>query len=46
LSNLPNYGPSCPIALDIALVLKGGNILHEEVRADIDQEKVARDLGV
>ena len=36
-------------ALDIAdrvLVLEGGNIVHEDARADLDQEKVARYLAV
>jgi urea transport system ATP-binding protein len=36
-------------ALDIAdrvLVLEGGNIVHEDVRADLDEEKVARYLAV
>jgi urea transport system ATP-binding protein len=36
-------------ALDIAdrvLVLEGGNIVHEDMRADLDQEKVARYLAV
>jgi urea transport system ATP-binding protein len=35
-------------AIDIAdrvLVLEGGTIVHEDVRADIDQEKVARYLA-
>jgi len=36
-------------ALEIAdrvLVLEGGNIVHEDVRADVDEEKVARYLAV
>jgi urea transport system ATP-binding protein len=36
-------------ALDIAdrvLVLEGGNIVHQDARADLDQEKVARYLAV
>jgi urea transport system ATP-binding protein len=36
-------------ALDIAdrvLVMEGGNIVHEDSRADVDQEKVARYLAV
>jgi urea transport system ATP-binding protein len=36
-------------ALDIAdrvLVLEGGNVVHEDARADLDQEKVARYLAV
>jgi urea transport system ATP-binding protein len=36
-------------ALDIAdrvLVMEGGNIVHEDTRADIDEEKVARYLAV
>ncbi len=36
-------------ALDIAdrvLVLEGGDIVHEDARADLDQEKVARYLAV
>jgi urea transport system ATP-binding protein len=36
-------------ALEIAdrvLVLEGGNIVHEDARADVDEEKVARYLAV
>ncbi len=36
-------------ALDIAdrvLVMEGGNIVHEDTRADVDEEKVARYLAV
>ena len=36
-------------ALDIAdrvLVLEGGNVVHEDARADVDEEKVARYLAV
>ena len=36
-------------ALDIAdrvIVLEGGAIVHEDVRADLDREKVARYLAV
>jgi urea transport system ATP-binding protein len=36
-------------ALDIAdrvLVLEGGDIVHEDLRADLDEEQVARYLAV
>ena len=36
-------------ALDIAdrvLVMEGGNVVHEDARADVDEEKVARYLAV